>query len=287
MPLGRGLRSLIPSIRKPIKDELPAVPPVGEPGERILELPVDKISPNPMQPRENFAHQDLEDLINSIKEYGIIQPLIVSKIGPDDWQLIAGERRLRAAKILELKTVPAIVRQAAKQEKLELSLIENVQRKDLNPIERARAYQRLIDEFNFTQEEVAKKMGKSRPHVANSLRLLGLPEQIQKALIEEKITEAHAKLILSLDAPKAQLKAFKRILRGGWTVRETEQAIQKIKPSKGKFKIKDFAIQDKEERLREALGTKVEIKKKGEGGRVIIEFYSQEELERIIKKITG
>ena len=274
MPLGRGLDSLIPKKKFTLPQEKE---------EAIFEIPIEKIRSNPCQPRNIFDEASLEELVNSIREHGIIQPLIVTKISDDLYELIAGERRLRAAKILKLEKVPVIIRSVDESKKLELSLIENIQRKDLNPIEKARAYQRLIDEFNFTQEEIAKKIGKSRPSVANTLRLLNLPIVIQKAIEEEKITEAHAKVLLTLESPAAQEAMLRRILGTGMTVREAEQLVvsKRKRPT-----FKDPVLKEKEERLQEALGTKVIIKKRGKKGKIIIEFYSEEDLENLIKKIT-
>jgi ParB family chromosome partitioning protein len=273
MPLGRGLDSLIPSKKFVLPNETE---------EKILEISTDKIRPNPYQPRNIFDEQSLEELIHSIKENGILQPLIVSKISPDGYELIAGERRLRAAKILKLEKVPAIVRSVEESKKLELSLIENIQRKDLNPLERARAYQRLIDEFNLTQEEVAKKVGKARATIANTLRLLALPAVVQKAIEEEKITEGHAKVLLSLESPEQQEAMLRRILGTGMTVRETTRLISL---GRKRAVTKDAAIRLKEEQLQEALGTKVTIKKRGKRGRIIIDFYSESDLDALIKKI--
>jgi ParB family chromosome partitioning protein len=279
--LGRGLNSLIPP-KKIIQalsaeNEIPA-------GVRLLELPTTNIRPNPKQPRENFDYQDLEDLINSIKEHGILQPLVVSKIDGGNYELIAGERRLRAAKMLNIKTVPAILRTVRDQEKLELALIENIQRKDLNPVEEARAFRQLMDEFNLTQDEVSRRVGRSRPAVANTLRLLGLPEEIQKALRSGKLTESHARILLGLDSEKEQLKHFSKILKNDLTSREAEGAVKKargIRVSKA-----NPAVSAKEETLRSALGTKVEIKKRGPGGQIVIHFYSDEELNNLVKKIS-
>ncbi|MBI5071709.1 ParB/RepB/Spo0J family partition protein [Candidatus Falkowbacteria bacterium] len=278
--LGRGLNSLIPS-RKIIQ----AVSEVEAPsGVRLIEVPVKNIRPNPKQPREDFGYQDLEDLINSVKEHGILQPLVVTKIDGENYELIAGERRYRAAKFLNLRTVPAIVRTVRDQEKLELALIENIQRKNLNPIEEARAFSRLMQEFNLTQEKVAERIGKSRPTVANTLRLLSLPNEIQQALRSGKIKESHARTLVSLPDERAQLKYFSKILKNEMTVRDAEIVVRRAKGSR-QSKINP-ALAAKEETLRGALGTKVEIKKRGERGQVIIYFYSEEELNNLIKKIS-
>ena len=257
-------------------DEVPA-------GAKLVDVLVKNIRPNPKQPREDFGYQDLEDLINSIKEHGIIQPLVVTKIDGENYELIAGERRYRAAKFLNLRTVPAVVRAARDQEKLELALIENIQRKNLNPIEEGRAFEKLINEFNLTQEEVARRVGKSRPVVANTLRLLGLPEEIQQALRSGKIKESHARTLIGLPGEKAQLKYFTKILKNEMTVRDTEGMINKVRGVKP-VRL-DPAVSAKEEALRGALGTKVEIKKRGQKGQIIVRFYSDEELNGIVKKI--
>jgi len=279
--LGRGLNSLIPS-KKVIQAFSEAEAPQGV---RLIDVPVKNIRPNPKQPREDFGYQDLEDLINSIKEHGILQPLIVTKIDGENYELIAGERRYRAAKFLNLRTVPAVVRTVKDQEKLELALVENIQRKNLNPIEEARAFSRLMQEFNLTQENVAERIGKSRPVVANALRLLGLPEEIQQALRSGKIKESHARTLLALSDEKSQIKYFAKILKGELSVRETENAVRRAKGVR-QTKINNPILAAKEEAIRGALGTKVEIKKRGERGQVIIHFYSDEELNNLVKKIS-
>lgn len=283
--LGRGLSSLIPP--KITKEAVSKIDQLG--GERrILEIPVDKIQPNPLQPRTEFTHSDLEDLINSIKLYGVIQPLIVTDLGDGNYQLIAGERRLRASKIAGLAKAPVIVRKAEDQEKLELALIENIQRKNLNALEEAVAYQKLIDEFNLTQEEAAKRLGKSRTVITNALRLLTLPEEIQKAIIEDKITAGHARVIAGLQDPKEQLEFLKKIVRFGLNVRDTENVAKKVMVKTHTRTVgNDPASSERENKLREALGTKVNIKKSGKGGEIVINFYSTEELDGIIKKIAG
>lgn len=279
--LGRGLNSLIPP-----KKIIQAFTVAGEnpASVRLVDIPTGNIKPNPKQPRENFDYQELEDLINSIKEHGILQPLVVSKLDGENYELIAGERRLRAAKMLNLKTVPAILRTVRDQEKLELALIENIQRKDLNPIEEARAFRQLMDEFNLTQEDVARRVGRSRPAVANTLRLLALPEEVQKALRSGKLTGSHARTLLGLDSEKAQLKYFSKILKNEMTSREAEGAVKRARGIK--VSGANPAVSAKEETLRSALGTKVEIKKRGQAGEIRIHFYSDEELNNLVKKIS-
>jgi len=288
MPLGRGLGALIPTKSGPVPQQIIekiTQETLQQTGERVLDIPVEQIEPNPLQPRKIFTHEDLEELINSIREHGIIQPLIVTKIGENKYQLIAGERRWRSAKFLEMKTVPAIIRSASENEKLEISLIENIQRKDLNPMERARAYQRLITEFNLTQEEAAKKLGKARASLTNTLRLLTLPEPVQKAIEDEKITEGHAKVLLSSDEPEKQKMILKRILGLDLTVRETEKIVSGRRVKKT-IEL-DAGLLEKERQLSIILGTKVKIIRKKKGGKIVIETPSQEDLEKIIEKLSN
>lgn len=285
--LGRGLSSLIPN-KFGTEEITSSKPGIAEDGrsEKVQLVPIYQIENNPLQPRENFDHGELEELVNSIKKHGIIQPLIVTQKTSQNYQLIAGERRLRAAKILEMEKVPCLVRKAEELEKLELALIENIQRSDLNPIEEARAYQKLIEEFNLTQEEVAEKVGKNRVTVANVLRLLDLPAEVQQALREKKITAGHAKVILSAETLAARLQLFQKIIKNELTVRQTEGEVKKVKV-KTHFRTieKDLEIRDKEDKLRMALGTKVTITKNDQGGLIQIEYYSKEELNILVEKI--
>ena len=276
--LGKGLSAILPITKTNY---------VGEKGEKVLKVPVEKIEPNPFQPRKHFADNQLSELTESIKEHGIIQPLIVTAKEGGTYELIAGERRWRAAKSLNLRTVPVIVRQAEKQEKMELALIENLQREDLNSIERAWAYRRLLDEFNLTQEALAKRVGKGRPSITNSLRLLVLPEEIQKALEENKITEGHAKIIMGLDDPAKQLEFFHKIVRHQMTVRDATKILRTIQVKGHTRELKDWqlALREKEKVLEESLGTKVQVQKRGPKGQIVIEFYSDEELDEIMRKI--
>ncbi len=292
--LGRGLSALIPqrSISRPQPadpafhaEEISEEKPSGKGG--ILEVSITKIEANPYQPRTVFEHSKLEELINSIKEYGILSPLIVTEKDAGKYELVAGERRLRAAKMAGLKRVPVIVREAGDLEKFELALIENIQRQDLNPIEKAEAYKKLIEEFGLTQEETAKRMGQNRSTVANILRLLNLPDEIQKALSEGKIYEGHAKLILALDTEPQQMELFRKIMSGGFSVKETEKAVKHKRGRDGEAVGKDIALKDKEEQLRGALGTKVSIDKKGTKGKISIDFYSDEELNELVRKLMG
>jgi ParB family chromosome partitioning protein len=287
--LGRGLGSLIPK-KTVTYGQNPFIAGAAEEetvvlsdGDRVLKISPDRIALNPRQPRTHFSETALADLSQSIKQHGIIQPLIVTKKG-NGFELIAGERRLRSAKMLGLKEVPVIVRAEQEQKKLELSLIENLQRENLNPLESARAYQRLMDEFNITQEEAAQKLGKARSSIANALRLLTLPVAIQDALAAGKISEAHAKYLLGLDGEDKQLNMLKKILRQNLTVAETDKEIKRLGGTKA-AKPKDYFDKAKEEELGEFLSTKVEIKRQGKGGKIIIDFYGEEELGDIVKKI--
>jgi len=287
--LGRGLGSLIPKKtvtygQNPFNSKLSDEETVVlQDKDRILKINPDRITINPQQPRTHFSELALNDLAESIKQHGIIQPLIVTK-KDGNFELIAGERRLRSAKLIGLKEVPVIVREEGDQKKLELALIENLQREDLNPLESARAYRRLIDEFKITQEEAAHKLGKARSSIANALRLLTLPNEIQNALSSGKISEAHAKYLLGLEGEDKQLNIFKKILRQNLTVAQTNQEIKRIGGTKA-AKPKDYFDRAKEEELGEFLSTKVELKRQGRGGKIIIDFYSEEELGEIIKKI--
>lgn len=287
--LGRGLGSLIPK-KTVTYGQNPFKPAVSDEetvvlsdGDRILRINPEKIVINPQQPRTHFSETALNDLAESIKQHGIIQPLIVTKKG-DKYELIAGERRWRSAKLIGLKEVPVIVREEQEQKKLELALIENLQRENLNPLETARAYKRLIDEFNITQEEAAKKVGKARSSVANALRLLTLPIAVQEALASGKISEAHAKYLLGLENEAKQLNMLKKILRQNLTVAETDKEIKRLTGSK-ETKEKDYFDRAQENELGEFLGTKVELKRQGRGGKIVIDFYSEEELIAILKKI--
>ncbi|MBU1037188.1 ParB/RepB/Spo0J family partition protein [Patescibacteria group bacterium] len=282
--LGRGLSSLIPNLSKVNQDSSDSF--LSSPEERIIRISLSRIEKNPFQPRENFDYEEMEELVESVKKHGILQPLIVTKAG-DDYQLIAGERRLKAAKILELETVPAIVRDVDNIEKLELALIENLQRQNLNPMEEANAYKKLIDEFNLTQEAISLRVGKKRTTITNSLRLLDLPKEIQQSLSDRKITTGHAKVILSADTEKERLNLFKKIINLTLTVRGAEAEVKKVRVKAHERNLnKDVEILDREDRLRKALNTKVTINKKEAGGNIVIDFYSVEELENLIEKLT-
>jgi len=263
----------------------------------IFWIDTDKIKPNPFQPRRDFDEARLQDLADSIKQYGVLQPLIVSRVEVEkeggglvtEYELIAGERRLRAAKLAGVSQVPAVIRTGDTAiMKLELAIIENLQREDLNVVDRARAFFRLVSEFKFTHNEIAKKMGRSREYVSNSLRILSLPEEILNGLSEGKITEGHTRPILMLaDHPEEQLVLFKEIVYKKITVREAERLARKIAYDRVRKKefMPDPEITELEEEFQEKLGTRVHIDRKELGGQIKIDFFSTEDLRTILDLI--
>ncbi|HJN84972.1 MAG TPA: ParB/RepB/Spo0J family partition protein [Patescibacteria group bacterium] len=277
--LGKGLGSLIPEKKAETVISASANPETTL--GRVLEVSVDAIETNPRQPRTHFSPSHLEDLIASIKEYGIIQPLVVTQ-SDNGYQLIAGERRLRASKALGLETVPVVIRTATDQEKLVLALVENIQRHDLNPVEEARSYKALIDQFDLTQEDCAKKLGKSRSSIANTIRLLDLNDEMLEALSEGEITRSHARALLAQADPMLRNQMFLQMLSGDMTVREAEKlsTTKKKKPVK---LAKDPNIEAQERSLESIFGTKVRIEKKAnDTGQVVLEFYSSDEYYTIL-----
>ena len=284
--LGRGLGSLLgvkTNSGQLIKQAYPEVP-----GNGALNISIDKIRRNPYQPRETFDPEKLEELADSIRVHGIIEPLVASKDGDGSYELISGERRLRAAKRAGLTEVPVVLKELGRRDKLEVAIIENVQREDLNPIERAKSYQRLIDEFRYGQEDVAKRVGKSRESVANSLRLLKLPEKIQEYIRTGKLSEGHGKILLGIAEPNKQLEYAEIILRDRLTVRQLSDSVSPARKNnqlKKIYKNPNLAIH--EDRLRSALGTKVEINGTEIKGKIGIEYYSAEDLHEIVKQITN
>lgn len=276
--LGRGLRALIPDI------------PVEETEERrnsIQDIAVFKIRPNPFQPRENFNEVALEDLKNSVAEKGIIQPITVRRV-EDGYELIAGERRLRAVTALNIDSVPAYVLDVeSDEEMLELSLIENIQREDLNPIDIARAYNTLLVDCDLTQETVAKRVGKDRSTVANFLRLLKLPQRIQESLKVGDLNMGHARALITIEDEGLQKTLWQRIVKDSLSVRDVErlvkQSTKKNKDKKPQEQEKSVYLLEVEEKLRNVYGTQVRIKLGKRGGSIEIEFYSEEELERLLE----
>jgi len=254
---------------------------------QVIEADINSIIPNPHQPRLSFNEEKIAELANSIKNHGIIQPLVVRRDG-GRYEIIAGERRFQAAKLAGLQKVPVILRNAEEKEKLELALVENIQRYDLNAVEEARAYQKLHDEYQMSQEEIADKVGKSRSAVANKIRLLSLPVEIQRALIEGKITEGHAKAILAVSNPEKQRALFDLILKNNLTVRQVEDKTKEISVRSHKRIMNvDPEIKDLENKLMGIFGTKVKVTKSGGGGKIIVDYYSKEELDNILNKISS
>lgn len=284
--LGRGLGAIIPpkSSMSQQADTSPATSP--DLSARVLLLPLQLIDPNPHQPREHFDHASLEELITSIKEHGVLQPIVVTSTSNGRYELIAGERRLRAAKVAGHETIPALLRSATEQQKLELALIENVQRKDLNPIEEARAYLRLQHEFNLTQDQIGDRVGKSRPQVANIIRLLSLPQEIQDALMQGRISQSNARTLVSLPTDAERHELFNAMLAGNFTVRQTEARVgfKRVRLSSGI----DPNLSAFETRLREAFGTKITITRSVKGeGEIKIAFFNKEDLHALIETLTS
>ncbi len=296
MSLGRGLESLIPQ-RKPEQSAPDHQLPVPGPRkENIFYIEIDKIKPNPHQPRRDFNEEELASLASSIASHGILQPLVVTKEEIEhatgrrsEYHIVAGERRLRAAKIAGFSQVPVVIREASGQTKLELALIENIQRQDLNGIEEARAYHKLSNDFSLTQEKIAERVGKSREVVANKLRLLNLPHEVQTMLASSAISEGHAKILLSLRNPEKQIYLAGETARGGWSVRELERRVKAeiMPPAASRQQPTDPELEDLKKTLAESLGANVSISQSGERGKLAIEFYSKEELHRIIAKLRG
>lgn len=287
--LGRGLSSLIPNKSSFFSASTFASRSLDDktaPGS-IYEVPVEQIVSNKYQPRQHFAAKPLQELAASIKEHGILQPLVVVKSGAG-YELIAGERRLRAAKIAGLNKVPVIIREATELQKLELALIENIQRQDLNPIETAASYQKLNDEFGLTHAEIGKRLGKSRPVVSNTIRLLGLPEEIKAALAEGAITEGHAKVLLEIKDEAKRSALFKQVLAQRLTISDTAKEVKRVEVNRHTRQVnRDPNLMAYEERLRESLGTKVTIRRRGtRGGEIVIEYYGDEEFGDLIEKLS-
>ncbi len=271
--LGRGLEALIPA---------------GDPSG-VLQVRVEEISAGSLQPRRSMNDSKLLELASSIRAHGVLLPILLRREG-GRLEVVAGERRLRAARMAGLEVVPALVKELTSSQALEVALVENLQREDLNPIEQAEAYSRLQDEFGLTQEEVARRVGRDRSSVANAVRLLKLPTPIQADLIEGTLSEGHARALLGLDRPADQIRARDEAIRRNLTVRATEALVRRLKqggspqrrPTTG-----EPTIQAAEDALRQALGTKVQICRKGKGGTIEVEFYSMEDLDRIYERICG
>ncbi len=312
--LGRGLESLIPKktntqsvptatndvprmtapIARPMQMTTSlqegAAPVPDVPDASALEMLIAKIEPNPNQPRKYFEPEVLKELAESIREHGILQPLLVKPFGEGRYQIIAGERRYQAAKQVGLTTVPVIIKDVDENKGLAIAIVENVQRKDLNPLERAMAYQRLVDEFQLTQEEVAQKVGKDRVSVTNSLRLMALPAAIKRGLAEGKITEGHGRALLGESDPQRQLAMYDEILRRKLSVRQVELAIKQVKVhSYNRALPKGLApvLAENIKSLESRFGTKVRLSQRGNAGSIAISFFNPEERDQIINRLLG
>lgn len=278
--LGRGLDALIPT------------GPSGEAGVR--ELALDRIGPNPHQPRQQEDPEALGELAVSIRAHGVIQPVIVTEVPgavPPTYQLVAGERRWRAARLAGLEKIPAIVKELSSRQMLELALVENLQREDLNPLEEAEAYRMLAEEFGLSHEEIARQVGRSRPAISNRLRLLQLPPVVQAKLASGELSAGHARALLALPTTQGQVEAMRLVLEEGLSVRQTEELVRRLlqdrqeSPSPPVTTALQAELAALEERLREALGTKVSLKQGKQGGRMTIYFYSDEELEHLLRRL--
>jgi ParB family chromosome partitioning protein len=270
--LGRGLGALIPRAT------------IG-----LREVPVDAIKPNPWQPRTHFDEQELEELAQSIREHGVLQPVLVSQQPDGTFQLITGERRWRAVQLAGMPTVPAMVKEATPQASLELALVENIQRRDLNPLEEAHAFRQLLDEHGLTQEQLGQRLGKSRVAITNTLRLLHLPERVREALANGSITEGHARAILMANGESQRLRLLERVLADHLSVRDTEALARQMNTSRTRVSVEtplDPDVERLEEAFRHALGTRVHLLKGRRGGRLVIHFFSDEELQGIYETIT-
>jgi ParB family chromosome partitioning protein len=271
--LGRGLGALLGTSELDV--------------EQLREIDIDQILPNSQQPRKNFDEESLEELADSIRQHGVVQPIVVRPLEDGFFQLIAGERRWRASQRAGLTRVPAVIRQAGEHDTLEIALIENLQRQDLNPLEEAQAYERLIVEFGLTQDEVARRVGKNRATVANMLRLLKLPDEVQQWLRDNKLSTGHAKALLSLSQPDAILDAARKVIQGSLSVRHTEMLVGRI--AKGESQNSESAAADVVDpnvkaairALEQVVGTKVDIHESGGKGKIEIHFYSFEEMNRL------
>lgn len=273
--LGKGLGALIPEVNDINENN----------NNNLKEININEIMPNQDQPRKRFDEENIKELAESIKEFGVLQPIIVRKEG-DFYKIIAGERRWRAARMAGLKIVPVIIKEMTDKEMMEVSLIENLQREDLNPIEEALAYKKLMDDFNLTQEQIAQRVGKSRPVIANSLRLLNLHQEVIELIKENKITEGHGRVLASIENKNLQLEVAKKIINDELNVRQTEKIIKNIKSKKNKKEKntkENSYIKEIQERLMNHFGTKVNISEKGKKGIIEIEYYSKEDLERILE----
>jgi len=279
--LGRGLGALIPQ-----RQEEPAE---SHATQGLAEIPISQIQPNPFQPRKTFNEASIDELARSVREHGIVQPLVVTRAG-DKYKLIAGERRFRAAQKAGLTTVPVLIKEMmAEGDALQIALIENIQREDLNPIEEAMAYHQLHDDFQLTQEEISRRVGKERSTVANFLRLLKLPDPVKKLLASGQLSMGHARALLAIESPKKQEQLADRVVRKNLNVRQTEMLASESSPktAEKKEKEKDVFTRDAEDKLQRTLRTKVEIDRRRRGGVIHIRYGSEDELIRVVDELMG
>lgn len=295
--LGRGLGAFFPEYNDESGDK--KANPEGtktaipiEPADKVnvvLDIPVDHIRANPHQPRKDFKRDSLDELAGSIKKHGLIQPITVRYIGEKRFELISGERRLRASKIAGVKEIPSYIREVDDEQMIAFALIENIQREELNPLEVAMGYQRLMEECNYTQGEVAERVGKNRSTVTNMMRLLQLPDFLQAALRDEQISTGHARALINVEKEADQKSILKKILKKSLSVRQTEEVVRSLANKdestgpKSPQKTRSPFLNQIEKRLRNNLSTKVNIKKKGDGGEIRIEYYSNDDLERLLQ----
>ncbi len=278
--LGRGLGALIPTR---------AAEPAPPQAAGLAEVPVEQISPNPYQPRKTFNEASIEELARSVREHGIVQPLVVTRVGDHKYRLIAGERRFRAAQRAGLSKVPVVIKEmTTDSDTLQIALIENIQREDLNPIEEAHAYHQLHEEFGLTQEEISKQVGKERSTIANFLRLMKLPEGVKKLLASGQLSMGHARAILAVASPKKQEQLAERVVKRNLNVRQTEVlAAEKSPKAAEPEKEKDVFTRDAEDKLSRTLRCKVEIDRKRRGGNIRVRYGSEEELIRLVDEMMG
>lgn len=275
--LGRGLDTLLPTGRTTAEPER----------SDVQELRLESIVPNRFQPRQQFSEIELAELTASLKENGLLQPILVRRKGDGIFELIAGERRLRAAKLAGIQKIPVIVRNVSDQESMVLALVENLQREDLNPMETARAYQRMLNEFGLTQNAIAEKVACDRSSVANLLRLMSLPHEVQQMVESDQLSTGHAKVILGLVTAEAQLNLAQQIVKDQLSVREAEQLVQAHVEARkpGKRPMRVPLRSDLEERLQKRLGTRVDVQKRRRGGKIVIHYFSPEELDGVVERL--
>ncbi|MBU7007545.1 ParB/RepB/Spo0J family partition protein [Phosphitispora fastidiosa] len=278
--LGKGLQALLPGTKDDTSE-------IG----KVIEIPIADIRVNQKQPRTVFDDEKLNELASSIKEHGVVQPIIVRKTGIGIYEIVAGERRWRACRKIGIKNIPAIIKDLDEKETTEIALIENIQREDLNPIEEASAYKTLIDQFGLTQEELSNRVGKSRPFIANTLRLLALPKRLRELVSYGKISAGHARALLSIQKEREQEALAEKIIKQGLSVRQTEKTVQDmVQAKKGKKSygpVEDPILNEIEQRLKTRFSTKVQIKDRNKKGSIEIDYYGEEELQRLIELLLG